>query len=155
MTGPSAATIRRRSAPTPSMAATVASSTPAKAPRQPAWAAPTIRNGVGQQHRAAIGRRHADRERRNFGDDGIGPRTLIARPWMLGDDHGWRMNLIGGEQVARLDAERHRHACAVLGHIVGRIVGADAAVKRGIDAVRHAAAAGKETVADAGEFTER
>ena len=40
MHGPTAATTRARAAPSPTMASTVASITPASAPRQPAWAAP-------------------------------------------------------------------------------------------------------------------
>ena len=42
MHGPMPATMRWRWAPSFSIAATVASTTPPSAPRQPAWAAPTI-----------------------------------------------------------------------------------------------------------------
>src|SRR5664280_1469796 len=65
------------------------------------------------------------------------------------------MDLIGGDEVVRPYAERRRHARAVLGDLVGRIVGADAAIEAVIDALRHAAAAGEEGVSDARERAER
>ena len=61
------------------------------------------------------------------------------------------MDLIGGEEAIRRDAERRRHAGAVLGDVRGRVLGADAAIEAGIDAVGHAAVAGEEGVPDAGE----
>ncbi len=55
--------MRSRSAPSFSIAATVASITPVSAPRHPAWAAPITRaSRVGQQHRPAVGGRDADGE---------------------------------------------------------------------------------------------
>src|SRR5665213_1629720 len=65
------------------------------------------------------------------------------------------MNLVDGEQMVRLNAKRRRHARAVLGNVAGCIVRADAAVEAGIDALRHAAGAGKKAVADARELAER
>ena len=62
-----------------------------------------------------------------------------------------RMDLIGGEEAVRLDAERRRHARAVFGDWRGVVVRADAAVEARIDAVGNAAFAGEEGVADAGQ----
>ena len=53
--------------------------------------------------------------------------------------------------MLRLDAEALRHAGAVLGDLGGRILGADTAVEALVEAVRHAAGAREEAVADAGE----
>src|SRR3954467_13817965 len=61
------------------------------------------------------------------------------------------MDLVGGEQAIRRDAERRRHAGTVLRDTRGRVVGADAAIEAGIDAVGHAAGAREEGVADAGQ----
>src|SRR4029077_13414207 len=55
------------------------------------------------------------------------------------------------EQRLAPDAECGRHAGTVLGHVRAIVVRADAAVEACIDALRHAALAGEERVADAGE----
>ena len=50
-------------APSRSIAAMVASVTPASAPRQPAWAAPIDAGlGIGEQHRRAIGGEDAEQQ---------------------------------------------------------------------------------------------
>jgi hypothetical protein len=64
------------------------------------------------------------------------------------------MDLVSGEQVVRRYAERRRHARAVLRHLGGSVVGACPAVEARIDAVGHAAFAGEEGVANAGEGAE-
>ena len=108
---------RRRAAPSPS---TVASMTPVSAPRQPACAAPiTPRLRIGEQNRAAIGRGHADGERAHAGDDGVGARPRVGRPRRFGDDDVRRVDLIGGEEAVRLDAERRRHARAIFRDVFG------------------------------------
>ena len=79
MQGPMAAAIRR--APSACMAATVASSTPATAPRQPAWAAPTtpaVR--VAEQHRRAVGGDDAQRDAGPVGHHGVGAGALAGGP---------------------------------------------------------------------------
>ena len=112
--------MRARAAPSFSMAATVASITPAKAPRQPACAAPTTpacasANSNGPQSAvetpmASPGMRVTMR---------VGARALFARPRRLGDHDVGRMDLVGREQALGRNAERGRHAGAVLGHLVG------------------------------------
>src|SRR5580704_5293259 len=65
------------------------------------------------------------------------------------------MDLVGGEQTIRRDAERRRHARAILGDVAGIVVRADAAIETGIKAVRDAACAREESVADSGERQRR
>src|SRR5436190_65409 len=78
----------------------------------------------------------------------IGAGRILARPWWLGDDHSRRMNLIAGDELRGRDAERARHARPVLPYIFGHVVRADPAIEALIDALRHAARAGEEGVAD-------
>ena len=61
------------------------------------------------------------------------------------------MDLVGGEEIGRRDPERRRHAGAVLGDVLRRIVRADAGVEARIEPLRHAARAREEAVPDAGE----
>ena len=115
--------MRERSAPSFSMAAIAASITPVSAPRQPAWAAPITRasasaNSSGPQ--SAVDTPMASRGVRVTMASARGRFSL--RPRFVGDHHVGRMNLIGGEQTVRLDAQRRRHARAVLGDFVGRVV---------------------------------
>ena len=107
---------------------------------------------IGQQHRPAIRSGDADGERPHAGDDGIGARPRVAGPGRFGDRHGRRMHLIAGEETPRRDAERRRHAGAVLRHFVRRVARAGAAVEARIEAVGHPAVAGEKAVADAGEL---
>ena len=73
MQGPTAARIRSGRAPSRAIACTVASSTPASAPRQPAWAAPITRAvGIGEQDRRAVGAQHAERDARAIADQRVG-----------------------------------------------------------------------------------
>ncbi len=88
-------------------------------------------------------------------DDGVGARPTCMRPGLIGHHHVGRMDLIGRDQAIRRHAERCGHAGAVFGDLVGRIVRADAAIERGIDALRHAAVACEEGVANARELGER
>ena len=84
MHGPTAAAIRSRRAPERSIAAIVASVTPASAPRQPACAAPTTpASAIGEQHRRAIGGEDAEQEVGPVGDHRVGMRPLVLRPGSL------------------------------------------------------------------------
>ncbi len=81
MQGPIAATMRSGRAPSPAIAPTVASTTPASAPRQPAWAAPiTPAVGVREQHRRAVGAEHAERDARAVADQRVGRALGPPRP---------------------------------------------------------------------------
>ena len=142
-----------RCAPSFSIAAIVASSTPVSAPFQPACAAPiTPALRVGEQDRAAVGGGDADREARHARDDRVGARRILARPWLLGDDHVGRMDLVAGDEMRRRDAERGRHAGAVLAHACrARRSSRCPPLRLCVDAVRHAAFAGEEGVADVRE----
>ena len=96
MTGPTAAAIRARSAPIFAIAATVASITPAKAPFQPAWAAPiTPASAVGEQDRRAVGGEDAEGEAGPVGDHGVGMGPRVVRPGRVGVDRA-RPNGPGG-----------------------------------------------------------
>ncbi len=106
---------------------------------------------VGEQHGAAVGGGDADGEPRHGGHDRIRTGPLVRPPRPLDRHHVGRMDLVGGEQVVRPHPERRRHARAVLRYLGGRIVGACPAVETRIDPVGHAAFAGEEGVANAGE----
>src|SRR5581483_6712261 len=96
-----------------------------------------------------------DCESRHGRHQRVGARRVLARPRRLGDDHVGRVDLIAGHKMSRRDAQRRRHAGAVLAHVLGRVVRAEAAVEALIDALRHAAYAGEEGVADVGQRGER
>ena len=88
------------------MAAMVASSTPATAPRQPAWAAPTIaRRRIGEQNRRAIGGDDAQRQTGPVGDHGVGFLATPGRPGLGRGDHMRAMHLGQTEQTAGIEAE--------------------------------------------------
>ena len=128
-------------APSPTIAATVASTTPSRAPFQPACAAPITpapasANRIMPQSAPVT--------------PSASPGVAVTIPSQRGrasqgaetvDDVG-RMDLIGHQQPLRRDAERRRHAGAVLGDGLGRIARADAAVERGVDALDDPAARG-------------
>jgi hypothetical protein len=93
--------------------------TPAIAPRQPAWAAPTTPVvGVRQQDRGAVCRHHAQQQAGTVGDERIGMGPLRIRQSFTGDDRGGGMDLvhagersawndgIGGEAAVGLDRRR-------------------------------------------------
>src|SRR5665213_2503310 len=83
------------------------------------------------------------------------PWAPDQRPGLLHHHDFGRMDLIDAEQTIARHAERRRHARAIFGDLVGRVVGADAAIEAGVDAFRHAAAAGEEAVMNAVEGGER
>ena len=96
------------------MAAMVFSSTPVKAPFQPAWAAPMTRacgsaNSTGPQ--SAVEAPIAMPGRSVTMASAFG---RVAGKGLAGDDHVGRMDLVGGQQVARRDAHPGGDAAAVL-----------------------------------------
>ena len=116
MHGPSAAVTLEGEAPSAVMAATVASTTPSRAPFQPACAAPTTRAcGIGEQNHPAIGAGDAKRQPRRRGDDAVAARALGSPPWRGSRHDVGGMHLIGHQQAIRIDPERVRHPRAVLG----------------------------------------
>jgi hypothetical protein len=79
-----------RLAPSRAIAATVASATPASAPRQPACAAPITRaTRIGEKDRAAIGGRHANGETGRAGNDGVSARASVRPPRRLSATTTW------------------------------------------------------------------
>jgi hypothetical protein len=56
------------------------------------------------------------------------------------------MNLVGNEQMVGRDAERPRHARAVLGDSAGFVARSHASVERSVDARGDAAASGEESM---------
>ena len=149
MQGPSAATTSPRRAPSRSIAATVASTTPVSAPFQPACAAPMTRaRRVGEQDHAAIGAGHAEREPRRRRRQPVAAWAIVRRPG-FGDRHRvGRVDLVGHGEALRRDAERSRGPGAILGHRLMRVTRPDATVQRGIDPSRDPADAGKEAMPD-------
>ncbi len=103
MQGPSAATTALRLAPSRSIAATVASTIPARAPFQPACAAPTTpARLVSEQDHATISSGHAEREAGRRCDERVATRATVRRPGFRNDDGVRRMNLIRhGQAVGR------------------------------------------------------
>ena len=95
MQGPTAARMRSRRAPRPSMAASVASSTPPNAPRQPACAAATTPAcGVGKQHGRAVGRQHAEREAARAVTMASAAAAPPAAQALVDDDGGGAVHLV-------------------------------------------------------------
>src|ERR1043165_177854 len=105
---------------------------------------------VSEQDRTAVGGGDADREARSRGYDRIGARRVLAGPWLRGDDHVGRMNLIAAHQMSRRHAERRGHARTVLAHFFRRIARADAAVEARVEALGYATLAGEEGVGAVG-----
>ncbi len=132
------------------MAATVASSTPASAPRQPACAAPTTppkdrRRARGRSRRwrrRARARRARDHARRRAGARrGQGRSTTTT-------SGEWTWWTVTRRLVAK--AQRPRHAAPVLDHARRIVAEPRPPLRRGVDALRHAALAGEEGVPDGG-----
>ena len=150
MQGPIAARIRSGCAPSSVIARTVASITPASAPRQPAWAAPiTPAARVGEQHRRAVGAEHAKRHARAVADQRIGRRgsggrvagaraTTTSAPWT------WRTV----QRLAARDPEPGQRERAVPLDQRGLVAAGIAAVERGELVPADPARAGEEAVAD-------
>src|SRR5580704_17570473 len=106
---------------------------------------------VGEQDRPAIRGAYADRQRPHAGDDGGGARPGLGQPRRFRDHHLRRMNLIAGQQAARLDPDRGCHARAVFRNMGAVVVRSDAAIEARIKAAGNAALAREEAVADAVE----
>ena len=132
------------------MAAIVFSSTPVKAPFQPAWAAPMTRasasaNSTGPQSadEAPMARPGRSVTMR------VGLRPVALERLAHDDDVG-RMDLVGGQEPVRRDAHPVGDASAVLGNR-GRVVGrADAGVEAAVDAFGDAAGSREVAMPDAG-----
>jgi hypothetical protein len=106
--------------------------------------------GIGEEHRAAIRRGDAEREAGPRRHHAVGSGTRLARPGLLDHDRVRRVDLVHADERLGRQAQLHHHAPAVLGdarRVVGR---AEAAVERGVDALRDPALTGEEGVAHAG-----
>ena len=158
MQGPIAARTRSRRAPSFSIAAIVASTTPPSAPFQPACAAPiTPACGIGQQHRRAVGRHHAQHDARPVGHQRVGLGRAGRGPALARRRSARRSNG-SGAAVSRSGSARPNvrgGAAAVLAHVVGLIARAVAAVQRRVEAAADAAAAGEEAMLHAVEVGKR
>ena len=106
MHGPSAAAIASRFAPSRSIAATVASIIPVRAPFQPGGGDYPGRR-VGEDH-AANALVHAQRKsgRRRHDPGAVAARALESCPVSRDGDGVGRMDLIGNCRARRRDAER-------------------------------------------------
>ena len=151
MQGPRAATISPRLAPSRPIASTVAPTTPASAPFQPACAAPMTRALVGEQDHAAVRARHAEGEARARRHERVAARARARLPKLRDCDRVGRVNLVRHSETLRRDAEGDRDPAAVLRHRVWRVARADAAVKRCVDAFRDSAEAREKAMRDAGK----
>ena len=78
-------------------------------------------------------------------------RARLPAPGRFDSHGGWRMDLVGGEQMRIGHPERRRHAATVLRDLGGLVARADPAVEARIDAVRNPARAREKAVADAVE----
>ena len=105
---------------------------------------------VGEQHGSAIGCHDADGQTGHGRDDRIASRLLgdVQRERLGRDVNGGGMDLIGRHDIAEVRAKRVNDAHAVLTHMRGGVLRSDADVEPSVDAFRHAAATGKETVHD-------
>ena len=141
-----------RSAPSRSIAATVASTMPASAPRQPACAAPTTRGlRVGKEHRPAIGRGNADGERAACASRCR--RRAAAHPASTASRRPRRAANGSGRRSGNDPARRRAPPPCGRGsrRLGGAVLRADAAVEAGIDPGGDAAMPRKEAMAEAGQ----
>ena len=98
MQGPSAAQMRAGRRPSPAIAATVASTTPASAPLQPACAAPIdARLGVREQDHAAVGAGDAESQARRRGDERVAARPRVGGQGARDRRDVGRMDLVGND----------------------------------------------------------
>ena len=107
MHGPTAARIRSRLAPSRSIAAMVASVTPAMRRASRMRRADHAGLGVGEQHRRAIRGQDAEQQARAVRDHRVGVRPLVLRPGAL-DDRQPRPNGPGARWRARRPARSLR-----------------------------------------------
>ncbi len=116
-------------------AATVASSTPATSPRQPAWAAAT--RGTSRRHIAhgqAVGAQHHEGRSRRPGDQpvALGPVAQVAEEAALAPAHladARAVDLTPHRDARRIEAERRADPRAVLPHPLVGIVAVHAQVE--------------------------
>ena len=125
----------------------VASSTPATAPRQPAWAAPTIApsesaNSTGAQSAVTIPSARSG----PVGDHGVGFFALPGFPGFGRGHHMRAMHLRQAKQPVGIGLEGSGDAGAVFQHVVAVVLAGEAAVEAGVGAGRYPAAAGEETM---------
>jgi hypothetical protein len=111
------------------MAVSVDSRMPPTAPFQPACAAPTRAHGVGEKHRAAIGRADADGYARAAVTRASAFRAVAGSPDLVDDDRVGAVHLVRGDQPRRLDAEEAGGAGAVFQHRLARVLRAGAGVQ--------------------------
>ena len=147
MHGPMPARIRSGRAPSRVIAATVASITPASAPRQPPCAAPMMRElGIGEQNRRAIGREHAERDPRHRCHHRVGARVLLAPPRGFDRDRVRAVDLMAADQPIRRQPEPGRRDLAVLLDMFRHVARAEAAIQGRERALADPAPAGKKGV---------
>ena len=151
MHGPTAAAIRSRLAPSRSIAAIVASVTPASAPRQPAWAAPTTPASASASSTGAQSAVRMPSSRSGpVGDHrvGVGPLVLRPRRSTSTTSAEWTWWTVASSRAGQ---HRRDRAPAVLGDRVAVVAAAVADVEARELAGRNAAAPAEEAVRDAAE----
>jgi hypothetical protein len=104
---------------------------------------------VSEQQDAAVGARHAESEARRRRHQTVAMRPFALRPGRGNGQRVGGMDLIRHKKVFRRDAERARHAGAVFRHGRGIVAGADPAIERRINALRHPASPGEKGVGGA------
>src|ERR1700730_7933064 len=146
-----AARMPPRSAPSFSIASTVASTMPVSAPFHPACAAPITRafgstNNIGPQSAAVTPMaRPSVRVTIASARGREVPSPGPARAHAVG-----RVALPHAEKMLRTDAHLLRHTAAIFSNAGGIVAGAEAAIEAGIDAAGYPALAAKERVTQAG-----
>ena len=149
MQGPIAAATAAGWAPNRTMAATVCSMTPATAPRQPAWAAPTTpAANIGQQDRRAVCGDDAERDIWPVGHHGVGAWAGARLP-RGGDVHRIvAVDLHKADERGRGSSDCARGTGAVFQHSVARVAAGEAAIQAGERAARDATLAPEEAMRD-------
>ena len=128
------------------MAASVASTMPSTAPRQPAWAAPMTRASGSWKRTGAQSAVRTLMATAGSAVTAASARGRSAPAFRAGGDHLGAVHLVEREEPRRGDAEGLGHAGAVERHRLALVGGAGAAVEPGVDAGGGAAAAGEEAV---------
>ena len=106
---------------------------------------------VGEEDRAAIRRRDAERETGNPRRHAVRARALPVCERLGDDERIGRVDLVEPGEILGRDAEFLCHAAPVLAHMRLIVRGAYAAVQRRVDPARDAALAREEGMADAGK----
>lgn len=109
---------------------------------------------IGQQQGRAICRKNPNRQPGSARYESVGAWPLLLLPGLLDDDRLSRMDLIAGQQFARIDIQGARRTAPVFRDMGGVIATAEPTVEGGVDAFADASFSGEEGVAQPGDRIE-